>query len=399
MADTFTLDALITPVTRQEAQAAIYEVLGVLGVNTTSWKPGAVLRTLIVGASVVLASLSELQAKIARSGFLEFSEDSWLTLVGRHVYGVERITSTFATGEITLTNSGGGVYSFDSDDLIFANSATGRTFRNTEAVSLGALAAATVAIAATEAGADSSSGPGEIGTLVTTVLGVTCTNDAQLTGTDAESDASLRSRCQEKLGSLSPFGVWDAYSFAIRSATHTDGSSIGVTRVRIVRDGYGTVTTYLAGPSGAIPGDVDDPTTDLGIANAAIQMRAAPVGVDAVVVSATDRVIGVTYELWMYESALTDEQVAQRVEAAIVGFMRAQPIGGNVIASPPGKVFVSALQAAIFDSLTESFRVDVSLPAADVELGPEQVAIAGAPVATAIHRSPRPGGFGGSIRV
>lgn len=398
MADTFTLDDLITPVTREEAQASIYEVLGVLGVNTASWKPGAVVRTMIVAAALVLSSLSELQAKVARSGFLEFSTSEWLTLVARYVYGVERITATFAVGEVTLTNSGGGVYVFDPDDLIFANSATGKTYRNTSSVSLGALSEVTIEIAATEEGSDSTSGPGEIDTLVTTVLNVTCENAGQLTGTDAEVDSALRARCQEKLGALSPFGPWDAYAFAVRSATHADGTSLGINRIRIVKDGFGTVTTYVAGVDGAIPGDVDDPLTDLGIASEAIQRQAAPLAVNAIVISASNHTIAVTYEVWMYNtSALANEGIEDAIEDAIRDFMAAQPIGGNIIGSDPGKVFVNALRAAIFDALPEIIQVTVTLPAGDVTLDPEDVAIMGAVTVTAIHQEPPPEGFGGSL--
>lgn len=398
MADTFSLDELVTPVTRQEAQQSIYDVLGALGVNTTSWKSGAVVRTMIFAASVVFASLSELQAKIARSGFLELSEGPWLRLVAHYVYGVDAIDATFAIGEITLTNNGGGVYTFDPDDLIFANPTTGRTYRNTASVSIGALATATVAIAATEVGGGSTSGPGDITELVTTVLGVTCENLAQLTGTDAETDAALRARCQEKLGSLSPFGPWDAYAYAVRSATHDDGSSIGVNRIRIVKDGFGTITTYLAGTNGAIPGDPDDPDTDLGIANEAIQRTAAPLAVNAVVESAVNHTIAVTYEVWMYNtSALTDGQVEDAIADAIDAFMRVQPIGGNVIGGDPGKVFVNALRAAIFDALPEIFQVAITLPAGDVTFDPDSVAKAGAVNVTAIHQEAPPEGFGGSL--
>jgi len=398
MADSFHLDDLVTPVTRQEAQASIYSVLATLGVSTTSWKPGAVVRTMIAATSVVFASLSELQARIARMGFLELSEGAWLRLVARYVYGVEAFDATFASGSITLTNGGGGVYSFDADDLIFANTITGKTYRNTTAVSLPAMSEATVAIAATEAGTDSTSGAGEIDSMVTVVLGVTCSNALPLTGTDEETDQELRTRCLEKLGALSPFGPWDAYAYAARSAVRADGSSIGINRLRIVKDGYGTVTTYLAGPSGAITGDANDPASDLGIANVAIQTKAAPLAVNAVVLSAANNVIATTCEVWMYNtSALSDDQIEDAINLAVRNFAAAQPIGGNVIGSDPGKIFVSALTAAIFDALPQIFRVIVTAPGSDVTFDPNEVAVAAAVTLTAVHQEPPPEGFGGSL--
>lgn len=396
MAD-FELDDLVKPVTRAEIQQSIYDVLGIVGVNTTGWKPGAVVRTIIVAVSAVLAALSTLQQQIARSGFLAFSSKAWLTLVARYVYGVERIAATYATGELTLINSGGGVFSFDADDLIFLNPVGGTTYRNSEAFSLGALTSATILITATEAGADSTAEPGEINTLVTVVLGVTCSNAGTLTGNDAEGDASLRSRAQQMLGALSPFGPWDAYVYAVRSATHADGTTLGITRVRIVKDGTGHVWVYCASANGEVPGDADDPTTDLGIANEAVQRKAAPLAVTAEVLSATSAIVAVDYELWMYNtSALTEAAIKQTVEDAIEAFLEAQPIGGNVIGSDPGKIFVNAIEKAIFSALSEIFQVTVSLPAANVVLTANDVPIKGA-ISGTVHQEPPPEGFGGEL--
>src|SRR5215471_1898157 len=225
----FTPDDLTKPVTRQEAQASIYEVLGIIGVNTTSWKPGAVVRTMIVATSIVLSAYSELQQRIARSGFLELSEGAWLDLVAHYVYDVDRIEATFATGDVVLTNSGGGVSSYDPDDLIFVNASTGQTYRNVAHVDIPATTSGIVVpVRASVSGSVGSAGIGQISQLLTVVLNVTCSNPAPLAGTDAESDALLRERCKEKLGSLSPMGPWDAYGSAVRNARRkSDGSSVG----------------------------------------------------------------------------------------------------------------------------------------------------------------------------
>lgn len=394
----FELDELIEPVTRDEVQQSIYDALGTMGVNTTAWKPGSVVRTMIVAVSAVMAAFSTLQKDITRSGFLEFSWGNWLTLVAKYVYGVDRITATFASGNVTVRNTGGGVYAFDPDDLIFANAVTGYTFRNTEAVSIGPSATALVAVSATQAGTASNSAPGEITNMVSVVLGLECTNDAALTGADEESDAALRSRAQQKLGALSPMGPWDAYSYAVRSATYPDGTSIGVTRIRIVKDGFGKVTTYCATASGDVDGSVTDPTSPLGIAHAAVQKLAAPLGVNAVVMTAIEMPIPVTYEVWIYNTVpLDDAQVRATIATAITKFFNEQPIGGNVVGTGPGKVFVDALIAAIHDSIPEIFHVRITLPASDVSLTPQAVAITGAVNVTGIHFEPPPEGHGGSL--
>lgn len=389
---TFNLSDLLQPLTRTDVEASIYEVLTILGVDAGRWKTTSVVRAAIRGCSVVLASLSTLQARIARLGFLEHSEGPWLTLLAHHVYAVDRIQATFGAGELTLTNSGGGIFAFDPDDLIFANPSTGSTYRNTGSVSVGALATVVIPIQAIEAGSGSSSGVGEISSLVTTVLGLSASNAAPLVGTDEESDSALRARCQEKLGSLSPFGAWDSYTFALRSATRPDGTNLSITRVRILRDGYGNVELWVAGPSGAI----SDPD-DIEIANAAIAEAATPLCVTAVASSATNTPVDVTYEVWLYDtSTFDDDQIKVKIEDALDAFFAAQPIGGNVV-SGTGRVYVNGIRSAIFDALPEVFQALVTEPAADVEFTHSDVAVRGEATATAIHREPRPEGFGGAL--
>ncbi|HKU42874.1 MAG TPA: baseplate J/gp47 family protein, partial [Polyangiales bacterium] len=116
----------------------------------------------------------KLTAQIARSGFLELAEGDWLTLVARHVYGVEREQATFAAGEVTLTNSGGGSFTLDADDLVVWNPTIKKSFRNPAGFTLGPADDITIPIVAIEAGTASTSSPGAITEIETTLLGVTC---------------------------------------------------------------------------------------------------------------------------------------------------------------------------------------------------------------------------------
>lgn len=373
---TFTLDQLTTPLTRQEVQASIYTALATMGVDTTVWKSGSVVRTIIVAVSLVASAFSQLMALIARSGFLELSEGDWLALVAKFVYGVDKQTADFAAGEITLTNTGGGVFHFDPDDLIVANKDTGKTYRNTQVGDLAAFGTLVLNIAATEAGTPSNAAAGAITKLVTSLTGVECTNVLPLVGRDDEEDPLLRLRCSEKLGALSPDGPWDAYNFVARNATRADGSNVGVTRVRITKDGFGNVFVYCATASGPVPGTVGDLTTDLGAVDEAIQQLAAPLGVTAWVFSAAAVAVSVTYSLWLYNtSGRTNAQIIDAVNARLTSFFSSQPVGGNVIDPDPGKIFVDAIRAAIVSTLPEAFHALVPTPAADVVLGVGDVAV------------------------
>jgi phage-related baseplate assembly protein len=379
----FTLNDLITPVSRQDVEASIYDVLAALGVDVGIWKPGSVVRTMIVAFSLVLSSFSQLTAATARSGFLELSEGDWLTLVAHHVYGVDRITATFATGTIRLINSGGGVYSFDAGDVI-VSTPDGVHFRNSSAFSLGASGSATatvtVSITAATAGKAGGAAAGAVTQLVTALSGVTCSNAFALVGLDAELDPALRLRCSEKLGSLSPMGPWDAYSFAARSATRVDGSSVGVTRVRILKDGFGGVFVHTASASGAVE------PADLAVIDAAIKQRAVPEAVTAHTLAATEKSIPITYEAWTYGAA--DAQAQALIERRLADYMSSQPIGGNVIDPAPGKVFADAIRAAIASTQPEIFRVVLTLPSGDVELAASEVPTLGLVTCIAINKVP-----------
>jgi phage-related baseplate assembly protein len=385
----FTLADLTTPLTRAEVQEKIYEAIALVGTDTTTWKPGAVVRTMIAACSIVIAAHSSLIALIARSGFLELAEGAWLALVAWYVYGVEKETATFAEGEVTLVNAGGGIYLLDADDLTVSNPVTGKQYRNTSSLSLPALGTITVPVRAVEAGAASTSAPSSITQLVTPLLGVSCTNAAAVVGLDEEADPALRVRCAEKLGALSPFGPWDAYAYAARNARRSDGSRVGVSRVRTKKDGFGNVTTYVASSSGAVTGTIGNLATDLGAVNEAIQRLSAPLAVTAWVASAVPVPIAVTYRISMYNtSGLTQAEIVEAIEARLVAFMVGQPVGGNVIGADLGKVFQDAIETAIGATLPQIFHVEVTSPAADVALGVAQVPVLGTVTATAITQVP-----------
>ena len=396
---TFTLAELVKPVTRQEVQASIYSALAIVGVNTTSWKPGAAPRAIVVGVSVVLAGFSQLMALATKSGFLELSEGPWLTLVAHHVYGVERLEATHASGELALTNASGGEYLLDPGDLIAVNTSSGQTYRNAAAVTIAPFAAATKALfVATEPGAASTSNPGEITELATTLFGVTVTNELPFIGRGAETDVSLRARCSASLGSRSPLGPSDAYTFAARAATRSDGTSCGITRVRIAKDGYGNVPILVATDAGEVPPD------DLEIVAAAIEQRAVPYGVNATLASAETIEVTIVTEVWLYTSddGPDPAEAAAAIDAALQAFILGRPIGGDKLSAAgsgsTGYVFVDSINATIVGAVPGIFHATLASPAADVGLASNAVATLAASTIT-IHTVPRPSSFGATATI
>lgn len=393
MSITFKLDDLITPLTSEQVKKSIYDMLGVLGVSTTSWKPGGVVRSIVASCSVTIAALSQLTARLARMSFLETSEGDWLTLVAHHVYGVDRFAATFASGTVTLTNSAGGVFVYAVGELVISSSATGKEYRNTVPITIPALSSVSCDVAAVEAGSASTAFAGEIDTLVTTAAGVSVTNALDFVGQDEETDEALRLRCRDKLGSLSPNGPADAYAHFARNSTRAaDGTSIGVSRVRTTNDAAGNVYVYVATASGAVPGTIGNTSTDLGKVDDDIQRNAVPLGITAHVASATPVAVPITYELWAYNTVgMSAAQLASAINAALDQFFAKQPIGGNVIDFSGGHVFRSEIISVISNVRPEIFRVDLTSPAVDVSLASNEVPTLGALVVTGIHQQPPTG--------
>lgn len=97
---------LTTPMTVAECRDYIHATLEVRGAQTNTWKPGAVVRTIIYAFAILAAAFSRLQAAFARSFSLDLSEGRWLTIVAKQVYGVDRLEGTFASGEVLASNAG-----------------------------------------------------------------------------------------------------------------------------------------------------------------------------------------------------------------------------------------------------------------------------------------------------
>lgn len=385
---------LTKPLTLDECRTSIYNVMAATGVTTTGWKPGAVVRTMVTGFALIVASLTYMIAAIAKSGLLDFAESSWLTIKAFYDYNVERIPATYAEGVVTLVNSGGGVFNEVAEAVLFTNSATGKTYRNTQAISLGALSTLTdVPVRASEAGSASTALPLAIDTISSPVmLAVAVSNPSAIVGLDEESDVDLRTRCTEKTGALSPNGPSDAYAYVGRSVLLSGGGSAGVTRVTVARDGAGGVSVYCAGASGAITGSIGDLSTPLGAVDDAIQRKAVAIPATCDVLSAVTLAVPITYEVQLHNtSGQTDAQIQTAILASLASFMSVQPIGGNTI-SGPGKLFTSAIISAIGatkDSIGRPlpiFRVILTAPAADVSLTADQVPILGTVTCTAVRQ-------------
>lgn len=377
------LSTLLTQQTKQQIYAYAISLAIALGLPVSTWQPGDPTRSIYWLESELLAQLEIVVVGFISAGFLDTATGPWLKILAKQVYNVDVPEATFATTTLTLTNGGGGVYDIDPGDLTVKSTTSGKTYHNTSGGHLGAGGTLTLDIEADEAGAASSAGVAEIDTLVTTLLGVTCSNPIAAIGIDEQDEATTRAQCRAKLDSLSPNGAKGAYFFVALNPLLTGTKN--VTRCRVYSDGdTGDVTVYLAGPSGGIS------SGDRAAVEAAIVTWATPLCVTPTVASAANVVVPVTYELWVYNSInKSGSEVQADVLAALEDLFQSpteSPIGGNII--PPattGDLYVSAIETAIKAPFSQAFRVRVTAPAADVALANNEVAALGAVTCTAIN--------------
>lgn len=365
---------LLIKKTKAEIYARGLEIAEAIGLPVSSWQPGDPTRSLFHLESDMLATLEEVVVGYVASGFLDYATGSWLKILAKQVFNVDVPAATKATTDVTLTNAGGGDYpGIVAGDLTFRSSVNGKTYTNTTGGNLGPLGTLTVTVVADEAGSASSAGVGEIDELVTTMLGVTCSNAAVAVGTDEQDEDTTRQQCRDKLGSLSPNGPKDAYRWCARNPDLTGTNA--VTRVRVFSDSdTGDVTIYLAGAAGGVTEPV------LSAVEAAIVENVTPLCITPTVLAANEVDVPVTYELWVYKGVnKTAGEVEADVAAALEALFASREIGGDII--PPattGKLYKSLIESTIRGVYPDlAFRVSVTAPAADVSLTNSQVATLG----------------------
>lgn len=336
---------LLTTKTLADWKKTIVDTATAVALRTENWVDGGYTRTLValfgqlhtIGGSVVRI--------IAASGFLDTAEGAWLTLLVRNVFGVSRIEATYASApdSLLLTNTGGGLFVWDPGDIIVAHSTTKKTYKTTNGGTLnpGVGQTLVLSLVAEEPGSGSNAAVGAITELVTTFLGVECTNTVGLVGLDEEKDPALRERARDSVALLALGGIKRAYEFIARSATNLAGVSLGVSRVRVMpAPGDGTLTVYVATASGAMSGP------DVAIVQAAFDESVSPYGLNATAVSATNLSVTAPCTVYLPASLGISEAEAQaKVLAAMQAYVNALPIGGVVISPATGKIYWRALLA------------------------------------------------------
>lgn len=338
-----TLSDLLTSRGRDAFMAELLTNAADLGLATTSWQPGSVVRTILAIVAQSLATESEVNVEPVKGGFGDLqSSIGWTRLWSKQTYNVDAVLAQPATGYIDATNTSSTQYDIDPGDLIVAHSTTGKTYRNVEAISIPANGSLNnIAIMATEVG----TGSNAAATFVTVVIapsmdGVTISNPEAVLGSDDEGVTALVTRSRESQGALSPNGPKDAYNYVVKTP-ELCATGQPITRAATVANpSTGAVTVYVATASGA------PEASDVAICQTALDKSAEPWCVTATAVAATPLVIPVTYEVWV-RSQKTEAEIKSLIATALSEFFAAQDVGGTILPPDVGRVYGSAVNVAI----------------------------------------------------
>lgn len=386
-----TIDQLRKGLTFDEAKASLLAVLVTVGFPVSAWQPGSIALAILDVLATVYSAFTLVAAAAINGGFLDTAAGAWLTYKAQSDYDVTRFPATFATGKITLTNTGGGLFVIEPGDLTFAHETTKKTYRNTQGGTLapGPGTTLTLDIIAEEVGTASGANPATITTLVTSLLLVTVSNASSLVGQDEEADDLLRIRCRLARGRLSPNGPRAAYEYYARSAVRADGSAIGVTRVRFpTPPGDGSLTVIVADDDGGIPGDADDASTDLGIIARDIRLNVIPWGIGPVtIMSAAELTVAVTATIYVKAAAgLTTLAVEALATAGLKAFFPTVPIAGWDLGAG-GKLPRNALVGAIEGASADFISATVATPGSDTTVLGTYVPVLGTTTYTVVQVS------------
>jgi hypothetical protein len=177
---------------------------------------------------------------------------------------------------------------------------------------------------------------------VTSLLGVTVTNASAFVGLNAPLDATVRQLCLNALGAMSVRGVRSAYQYAVQTAVNaTTGFPVNINRWTVSESSHnGTVTVYVASPSGApLTSDVT------GVQNN-VEATARPSGISAIITAAST--LNDTDALTVYcvaPAGTSSSALQTAVATGLATFYSNYPIGG-LTASDNGGVATGLFAAA-----------------------------------------------------
>jgi hypothetical protein len=363
------IDQLLTPVTATTVQTRIISMLVDMGIRGDLWPVRDVAFSIVATLSLIVEGFFANFLTAVEAGWLPTAAAGWLRWLALYMYGVTATPATFATGQVTLTNNGGGSFTFAPFEATFQNSTTKATYSNTDPIAHGPGPATTqtLNVQATVQGSASNAAPGQVDTIVTTMNQVTVSNGTPVLGVDAQTDLSLQLECWNAIAANSPFGPAQSFGYAVDTAVNAvTGNPVNIDRYVTSESSHtGQVTVWVASPAGAA-----DPNDVQGVLNNILAI-ARPPGVTVTVLSATP--VNDTDSIAVYVTStpgLIASVVQAAIETAIDNYLATYPIGGQASGAFTG-LRASVIDGVCFSAWPGVFDVDGTN---DLPLLPGQVA-------------------------
>lgn len=292
---TLNIDDLFTPATVDEWETKLLSFATALGLKTTSWQPGSVVRTFLAIMARALNAGDTVISVMNKGGLLDFAASitpdpsvagnenvlpGWLDFTAQSGFDVARIPATYATGSISILNTSASTYGPYAVGTYHVDNPTSKaSYHNTAVLTISPSTTTVATFAADLSGTASTSSPTTINHATTSNIGVTVSNPGSLIGNTAQSNSSLVEACRAKFASRSPNGPHDAYRFFAISASSllaAETPSViinAITQVLVETDkNTGVVTTTVANNNGPVPG-----ITNLAVTGATNPSHPAPI--------------------------------------------------------------------------------------------------------------------------
>jgi hypothetical protein len=162
---------LITSKTRDEVLAEYIVVLQALGFPAMSWHSTSVPIRLLTAMAGTHAAFSSTLESISRGGFVQLATGSWLTLLAKSMYQVDRYEASTTQLYCSIADlASAGPFNVTAGQLSFAT-ASGKVFTNDDAFTIALDGVTDFTVSAEATGATYNLGADELVTLLTPLPG------------------------------------------------------------------------------------------------------------------------------------------------------------------------------------------------------------------------------------
>lgn len=363
-----TLAAILDTRTEDEIFAADLLTLAGLDVPTTGWQTTAIQYAYIKIGARSQAAAELFRKRYAQAGYLDtvhLSGADWVDILSSGFFQVYRSPATYSIHQIRITDvSAGSALDRTARTVRIKHAATGLYFVNNEAFHVDASGYADVQFVCESSGSQGNVAPSGTWEIITSLPGYGATNpvvggtgvSVTVAGADAESSASVVTRCRNKWSTLGRGGNAAAVAYRIAAADPT------ITRWFIDDanpNGPGSLDVYIAPATGTASGG------QVTAMQAALEPQKA-VGTGELRVFAAPLVTeGVTATLYTDGSNGSAQADA---DAAIAAMVPTQDPGSTSVGLG-GTLYVLGDIVPALMAVAGALNVTVSLPSADVVYG------------------------------